>query len=157
ANQGGATYQWLDCNNGNLPIGGATGQTYVPVVTGNYAVQVTIGGCTETSGCELITVCVNPTHPTLSGTSTICEGGNTTLSVSAGNLNNATNWQWYTGSCGGTSVGSGTSLLVNPATTTTYFVRGEGGCVTPGACATITVTVQTVDNAVTNNGTSLMA
>src|ERR1019366_2485494 len=24
ANQNGATYQWLDCNNGNLPISGAT-------------------------------------------------------------------------------------------------------------------------------------
>ncbi len=62
-----------------------------------------------------------------------------TLSVTAGNLNDATNWQWYTGSCGGTSVGSGTSIMVSPNSSTTYYVRGEGACVTPGACASITV------------------
>jgi hypothetical protein len=159
ANQGGASYQWVDCDNGNAPIGGATGQTFVPSVTGNYAVEVTVGGCTETSGCESITVvgCNNPDVPAIAGTLTICAGDNIILSVGASNLNDATSWEWYTGSCGGTSVGSGASLMVSPTVTTTYFVRGEGGCVIPGACASITLAVQTVDASVTNNGTSLMA
>jgi len=52
ANQSGATYQWLDCDNGNAPIVDATNQTYTATENGNYAVEVTIGSCTETSVCE---------------------------------------------------------------------------------------------------------
>ncbi len=91
--------------------------------------------------------CNNPTVPTLSGTTNICPGGNTTLTAT-GTLNDATNWQWYTGSCGGTNVGSGTTL--NVTAPGTYFVRGEGGCVTAGTCASIVVTQPTI-----NSGTSV--
>ena len=52
ANQTGATYQWLDCDNGNAPIASATNQSYTATVNGNYAVEVTVGSCTQTSGCE---------------------------------------------------------------------------------------------------------
>ena len=91
-------------------------------------------------------VCNDPDVPTLSGTTTICEGDNTTLSVSAGNLNDATDWQWYTGSCGGTVAGTGSSIVVSPIVSTSYFVRGEGGCVIPGTCQQIDVTVNPVFN-----------
>jgi len=81
---------------------------------------------------------VSPTTPsiTASATSITC-GGSTTLSVTSGTLNNATNWYWYTGSCGGTLVGTGTSLVVHPVTSpTTYYARGEGACLTnPGTCS----------------------
>ena len=91
---------------------------------------------------NLSTTCIRSTIPTLATTnSSICAGSSTNLSISTGALNDATNWQWYSGSCGGTSVGSGTSITVTPAITTTYYARGEGGCVIPGACASITVTV----------------
>ncbi|WP_417612586.1 T9SS type A sorting domain-containing protein [Owenweeksia hongkongensis] len=80
--------------------------------------------------------CNEPDIPTIS-TSGVCNPQ--TLSVTAGNLNDATNWQWYTGSCGGTSVGSGTSIMISPNSSTTYYVRGEGGCVTPSTCASVTV------------------
>lgn len=83
--------------------------------------------------------------PTLSATvTTVCASQTTTLSIATGNLNNATNWQWYSGSCGGTSVGNGASIDVSPTTTTTYFARGEGSCVTPGDCGSITITVDPV-------------
>jgi Beta-propeller repeat len=52
----GATYQWLDCNNGNLPIAGATAGSFTPTVTGNYAVIVTENGCTDTSNCILVVI-----------------------------------------------------------------------------------------------------
>lgn len=55
ATQGGATYQWVDCDNGNTPLAGATNQSYTATVNGNYAVEITVGGCTETSGCVAIT------------------------------------------------------------------------------------------------------
>ncbi len=86
-------------------------------------------------------VCVNPTVPTIttnSGNTTPCVGTSTTLTAT-GTLNSATNWFWYTGSCGGTPAGSGTSITVSPAVTTTYYVRGEPGCAAGGPCASITL------------------
>ncbi len=54
ANQSGATYQWIDCDNGNSPVSGATLQSFTPTVNGNYAVAVTANGCTETSNCVTV-------------------------------------------------------------------------------------------------------
>ncbi|MFN9954502.1 MAG: hypothetical protein ACK55I_15515, partial [bacterium] len=48
--------------------------------------------------------------------------------VTGGTLGSGANWQWYTGSCGGTSAGTGISLSVNPTLNTTYFARAEGIC-----------------------------
>ena len=104
------------------------------------------GGSLDTWGLEICTtpLCNEPDVPTLSTAPTICIGNSSTLNVTGGNLNDATDWEWYTASCGGTSVGNGTSLVVSPSVTTTYFVRGEGGCSTPGTCASVTVTVNTL-------------
>ncbi len=55
ADQGGATYQWLDCNNGYLPILNETGQSYHPMLNGSYAVLVTSGLCSDTSICYTMT------------------------------------------------------------------------------------------------------
>ncbi|MBL7866631.1 MAG: T9SS type A sorting domain-containing protein [Flavobacterium lindanitolerans] len=87
--------------------------------------------------------CTNPTVPTLTAsTAVLCNGSSRTITIT-GSLNSATAWHVYSGSCGGTLVTSTAtgSFSVSPTTTTTYYVRGEGGCVTPGACATITVSV----------------
>ena len=55
ANMSGATYQWLDCNNNKQTISGANGQSYTPIVSGNYAVIVTKNNCTDTSDCFAVT------------------------------------------------------------------------------------------------------
>lgn len=68
-----------------------------------------------------------------------CAGSSVVLSIAGGNLNNANTWQWYTGSCGGTIIGTGPSVTVSPGSTTTYYVNGVGGCVSPGVCGTITL------------------
>ena len=49
-----ATYQWVDCANGNTPINGATAQTYTVSNNGSYAVEVTVNGCTSMSECVSI-------------------------------------------------------------------------------------------------------
>lgn len=54
ANASPASYQWIDCNNGNSPIGGETGQVYTPAADGNYAVVVTVGTCSATSSCVMV-------------------------------------------------------------------------------------------------------
>lgn len=52
SNQNGATaYQWLDCANNNAPIASAQNQTFSPSQNGNYAVEITVNGCKDTSNC----------------------------------------------------------------------------------------------------------
>jgi len=51
ANQAGVTYQWLDCNNGNAPIVGATEQFFRLEESGSYAVEILAGACIRTSEC----------------------------------------------------------------------------------------------------------
>jgi hypothetical protein len=53
-NQSNATYQWLDCNNALQPIVGETGQSFVPIVGGSFAVVVTYQGCVDTSVCVTV-------------------------------------------------------------------------------------------------------
>ena len=55
ANATGVTYQWLDCDNSFAIISGATNQLFVASANGNYAVQVTQNGCTDTSACVQVT------------------------------------------------------------------------------------------------------
>ncbi len=50
SNETSASYQWYNCDT-NLPIDGATNQTYVPIANGNYSVELTSGSCIEISEC----------------------------------------------------------------------------------------------------------
>jgi hypothetical protein len=87
--------------------------------------------------------CVGPNLTGVTASQTaICAGGSTTLTIT-GTLNSATAWQVYTGSCGSVSAGSTATgtMSVSPTATTTYYIRGEGGCTMPGACNTITIQV----------------
>ncbi|GAB5523834.1 MAG: hypothetical protein Roseis2KO_17060 [Roseivirga sp.] len=56
ASQTGVTYQWLDCNDGNRPIPGATNRTFTASQDGSYAVQLTSDNCVEISGCVEVLV-----------------------------------------------------------------------------------------------------
>jgi hypothetical protein len=56
ANANGAIYQWLDCDSGMVAIAGETNQDYTPIASGNYAVVVTVSGCSDTSSCHSITI-----------------------------------------------------------------------------------------------------
>lgn len=47
----GMSYQWVDCDNSNEPVTGATTQSFEPLVSGNYAVVITSGNCSVTSAC----------------------------------------------------------------------------------------------------------
>jgi hypothetical protein len=54
ADQMGASYQWIDCNNANTPIFGETNQSFTPTVLGTYSVIVTSGTCSVTSDCIVV-------------------------------------------------------------------------------------------------------
>lgn len=79
----------------------------------------------------------------ITGTTEICSGENTDLSVSGGSLGTNAEWIWYESACGGTPIGNGTTINVSPATNTIYYVRAEGDCDTT-SCVNAEVTVLSV-------------
>ncbi len=134
-----------------------SGSTYEIYYNNTATAIPPCGDWNGTFGCFIISVtgncaspCTNPTVPIITASpASVCSGNTTNLSIS-GNLNDATKWFIYSGSCGGTFVGSTTSstFQVTPTgASTTYFVRGEGGCVTAGSCGSKTVSVSTAQTA----------
>ncbi len=90
-------------------------------------------------GITAATVPAAPTGVTASP-GTICPGGNSTLS---GTVPSGVTIDWFTGSCGGTLVGTGTSIIVSPASSTTYYARARNttsGLVS-ATCTTTSVNV----------------
>ena len=67
ANQTGASYQWLDCDNNYEAIPGATLNTFTSLVYGNFAVEIDYNGCLDTSLCTTINT-FNIKEPDLSNT-----------------------------------------------------------------------------------------
>lgn len=115
-----------------------------PAATTTYSASVTsTAGCVSstTSTITVNSVSVAPTSATASNPSICGASGTTNLTAVGGTLGTAASYKWYTGSCGGTLIGTGATLsnvLVNQ--TTTYYVRAEGTCNTT-TCASVTVTV----------------
>jgi hypothetical protein len=50
SNMDNASYQWVDCST-NLPLTSQISQSFSPSISGSYAVEVTVGSCTELSSC----------------------------------------------------------------------------------------------------------
>ncbi len=50
SNMDNASYQWFDCST-NLPLTTEVSQSFSPAASGSYAVEVTVGSCTELSSC----------------------------------------------------------------------------------------------------------
>jgi hypothetical protein len=71
ANMTSATYQWLNCDNGNFTIiAGDTAQGFEASLNGNYAVEISANGCVDTSNCVAImsigVIEINPFFNTVS-------------------------------------------------------------------------------------------
>jgi hypothetical protein len=52
----GAGYQWVDCDNGNAPIANENGQSFTPMGSGNFAVELTVNNCTVISACQNVLI-----------------------------------------------------------------------------------------------------
>jgi|GEM_PF-1888936 len=109
-------------------------------IDGNSTLYVTFvdgsnGNRTSVMKYQLCT----PGTPLINAPASVCEGDSATLTV-AGNLNNDTQWTWYTGSCKGTIAGTGNSLPTLISDTITYYVESDGRCVfAADSCAMVTV------------------
>lgn len=55
ASQSNINYQWIDCET-NAIIPGETSQTFVPTVSGEYAVILSLGTCVDTSDCKAVQI-----------------------------------------------------------------------------------------------------
>ncbi len=91
---------------------------------------------------QKISFCIQADVPGVSASATtICAGETVNLEIISGNLNSASQWTWREGSCTGNYVDAATSTSVSPTETTTYYVSGEGGCISTSTCQTIEITV----------------
>jgi hypothetical protein len=143
----GGTYS----STAGLSINTTTGEVNLNTSTpGTYTVTYSIAaasGCAAFSTTGSITVnqlSVAPTSATATPAS-FCGTTNVTLRTVGGTLAPGASWVWYSGSCGGTRVGTGATLaLTGVSATTTYFVRAEGGTCSNSACVSTTVTINTV-------------
>lgn len=154
---GGLDYQWQISNALAGPytnISGATSATYIIPSVGPgdvgkyYRVIVAAAGNMGSPTCEyystgfLLAAKSSSVAPTSAKASllSVCPGKTVTLSIVGGTLGTGAVWRWYSGSCGGTLVGTGATINVAPAVTTTYFVRAEGDCGNT-ICRQVTVTI----------------
>nr|MBK9652684.1 hypothetical protein [Bacteroidota bacterium] len=131
---GVAPYTYLWSNNSTIANPAA-------LVAGTYTVTVTDAIGLTTTCSTTVLGSASPVAPTgISGGSSLCAGSSQVLNVTGGSPGSGGVAEWFAGSCGGTVIGSGSSLSVTPAATTTYYVRYNGPC---GAttCVSLTVTV----------------
>jgi hypothetical protein len=109
----------------------------------HYRVLVSAAGNIGTPSCRFTSTGLKLSGriPSVAATSAsknknnICPGIAVNLTALGGTLGANANWRWYSGSPGGTLEGTGTSITVTPAITTTYYVQAEGDCNTTAAQA----------------------
>lgn len=134
---------WAVYGNSGYSAGTAT---YTSIAIDAYGIPVTAfqdaGSSSRIFGMKAGPNTTAPTTPSVSVSVNPVGCGSPTVLTATGTLNGAGNWYWYSGSCGGTFVGTGSSFTVTPTASTTYYARGDGGCLTtPGFCNSVTVTV----------------
>jgi hypothetical protein len=101
----------------------STSITVSPTTTTTYTLTGNSGGC---NGSAVKTVSVNPSL-SISGNTLICTGQSTTLTATGANT-----YTWST-------TATGNSIVVSPATTSTYTVTGESNGCTASAVRIVSV------------------
>jgi Ig-like domain CHU_C associated/Secretion system C-terminal sorting domain len=129
----------LNATTGDVNIATSTAGTYVVTYT-----IAAVGGCaafTTTTNIAINTLSTAPTSATASSTLICANNGTVNLTATGGTLGTGAAYKWYSGTCGGTLVGTDATLNnVAINTTTTFFVRIEGTC-NNTTCQSVTVTV----------------
>jgi len=163
----GAYWQWYSNAAFTTTVGGHLASSNAslsvsPAATTTYYLRAegTSSPCTTTpiaaAGSVTITVNQPSVAPTSLSTtaSSICSspGGSVTLTQNGGSLGTGAYWQWYTDAgfttpVGGQLITLNASLVVTPASTTTYYLRAEGGT---SPCAAIVAAAGSVTVAVSS-------
>jgi hypothetical protein len=124
-------------------------QGAVPVITstsGPLTVQFISDGSVIGTGFDLTIACVLPPPPSptsvTASTNSLCSNSLAPVNLTANGASGTV--YWFTGSCATTGqFATGNSVVVNPASTTTYFARNFDGVQWSTTCASTTVTVNT--------------
>ncbi|MFO0874121.1 MAG: MopE-related protein [Phycisphaerales bacterium] len=94
-------------------------------------------GCTSSYKLTLECPPQSPPAGVLATPSTICAGASSTLTGTVGAHETLV---WHTGSCNGPIAGTGSPLVVSPASTTAYYAAATN-CAGASSCVPVTVTV----------------
>jgi gliding motility-associated-like protein len=131
---GGSTYSW-----NTTPVQSGANITVSPTASTTYIVTVTdANGCTNTADV-VVQVTFNITISTSASPQTICPGNPSTLTATGGSL-----YTWTT-----VPPQTGSSIIVNPVSTSIYSVTGTtGNC---SGSATVTVSVDSVLHVTANS------
>lgn len=133
---GGTSYLWSNgATTAAITVSPGTTTTYTVTITDAY-------GCTATAS-QTITVNTASTAPTITALPTsVCPNTNFTLTASGGIAGSGSVINWYTGPNGtGTLLGTGSSITLAVAATTTIYCRREGAC-NSSVDASVVVTVK---------------
>jgi hypothetical protein len=152
-----STYTWSVPTGATITSG--QGTTSITVTWGTSAGSVSVtpsSRCGVNGGANSKSVVMNTTSDitgaSVSATpSAICNGNSTNLSLSGGSLGTGATWKWYSGSCGGTFVATGSNISASPSSNTTYYVRAEGTC-NNTACLNVSVSVAGSGPTISNAG-----
>ena len=139
----GGTWNWYTISCGGTAAGNGTTITVSPTVTTEYYLRGE-GDCLTTNCMTITITVVDSSHiGTITATKdTICNGDSTVI-IATGILGTNGNWHWYSGSCGGSSIGQGSTVTESPVLTTSYYVRIEGTVNTTN-CVNTTIVVNTL-------------
>ncbi len=148
-------YQWqISADNATFTnITAATGESFTigsvasTDINKYYRVIVAAAGNMGTPSCQytspgfLLAAKTLSTAPTIitKNKTVLCPGDFVMLRASGATLGANAVYRWYTGACGGTPIGTGATITVNPVVSTTYYVRVEGDCNTT-TCISTTIT-----------------
>jgi len=137
---GGGNFEWYDAPTGGTLLSSSQAYTTQPLTanTTYYVQNTSSNGCASPRTAVTVTVTPDPTQPTVSGGTTICEGNTATLTASApgGTI------QWFDAANGGNLLATGNTYTTKPlpATTTFYAQDTLGQCVSSRAPVTVNVT-----------------
>jgi gliding motility-associated-like protein len=142
---GAASYQWS--SNTDPAFSSNEQNPLIPAISlqqaGTYTVTVTdTNGCSNSADTEVVVLPIPVAPESASADITeICSGEEGTITLTAaGGAGETLNW--YSGSCEGTWVGSGSPLSIPyPETTTTYYASWASGDCGTSACVSVTITV----------------
>ena len=145
ASTGGSTYQW---ENNSTGITGATNNSYLAQVSGNYILRVTNSyNCSSKTENVAITVAASPSAPLISadGSQIICQGDSVGLSITP---TSGYNYQWK---LNGGTIGTNSHLLsAKSAGTYSLTVANSIGCST-NSTNTVDITVNAIPSLPTVN------
>lgn len=159
-----ADFIFVSCTDGiPVPIAGnCSGGTHsmASILFFGYFTHYSIftRGCNSNGSCTNIYFNIYESNSAPSSVNStqdpICGGSSVTLTQNGGTLSPGAQYVWYKDGCGSLpSIGTGSSIVVSPAVTTTYYVRVEGGtlCASTTGCRSTTITVNTAVNATTTS------